>query len=114
MSTRIDLRELPARLDEALAIVAAGGEVLLTEGPTPRARLVPWRAPARACRACTPARSKRPPTSTRRCRRTSGPAGHEAAARHPRLHLVGQRPGAAVPRPRWRPCVTRRTRCARA
>lgn len=41
MSTTIDVRELPARLSEALAIVASGHEVLLTEGVNPRARLVP-------------------------------------------------------------------------
>jgi antitoxin (DNA-binding transcriptional repressor) of toxin-antitoxin stability system len=41
MSTTIDVRELPARLGEALALVASGREVLLTDGATPRARLVP-------------------------------------------------------------------------
>jgi len=41
MSTTLDIRELPARLGEALAIVSLGGEVLLTDGTTPRARLVP-------------------------------------------------------------------------
>jgi antitoxin (DNA-binding transcriptional repressor) of toxin-antitoxin stability system len=41
MSTTIDLSELPARLNEALAIVASGREVLLTDGAKPRARLVP-------------------------------------------------------------------------
>jgi antitoxin (DNA-binding transcriptional repressor) of toxin-antitoxin stability system len=41
MATAIDIRELPARLDEALAVMAAGGEVLLVDGATPRARLVP-------------------------------------------------------------------------
>jgi antitoxin (DNA-binding transcriptional repressor) of toxin-antitoxin stability system len=41
MSTTIDVRELPARIAEALALVSAGHEVLLTEGATPRARLVP-------------------------------------------------------------------------
>jgi len=41
MTTAIDIRELPARLDEALALAAAGGEVILLDGSTPRARLVP-------------------------------------------------------------------------
>ncbi len=49
MTTAIDIRELPARLDEALTLVSAGGEVLLLDGPTPRARLVPLGpAPLRA------------------------------------------------------------------
>lgn len=41
MATAIDIRELPARLDEALAQALAGGEVILLDGSTPRARLVP-------------------------------------------------------------------------
>ena len=41
MTTAIDVRELPARLDEALALAAAGGEVILLDGSTPRARLMP-------------------------------------------------------------------------
>jgi antitoxin (DNA-binding transcriptional repressor) of toxin-antitoxin stability system len=41
MATAIDIRELPARLDEALAVASAGGEVILLDGSTPRARLVP-------------------------------------------------------------------------
>jgi antitoxin (DNA-binding transcriptional repressor) of toxin-antitoxin stability system len=41
MATAIDIRELPARLDEALALASAGGEVILLDGSTPRARLVP-------------------------------------------------------------------------
>jgi len=45
MFTTIDVRELPARLSEALAIVSAGHEVLLTDGVTPRARLVPCAGP---------------------------------------------------------------------
>ena len=45
MATTIDVRELPARLGEALAIVSSGHEVLLTEGTTPRARLVPCARP---------------------------------------------------------------------
>jgi antitoxin (DNA-binding transcriptional repressor) of toxin-antitoxin stability system len=42
MTTAIDIRELPARLEEALAVASAGGEVLLLDGSTPRARLVPF------------------------------------------------------------------------
>ena len=41
MITTIDIRELPARLEEALAVTAAGGEVILTDGAAPRARIVP-------------------------------------------------------------------------
>jgi len=47
MTTAIDIRELPARLDEALALAAAGGEVILLDGQTPRARLVPLGVVAR-------------------------------------------------------------------
>jgi antitoxin (DNA-binding transcriptional repressor) of toxin-antitoxin stability system len=49
MATAIDIRELPARLDEVLALASAGGEVILLDGSTPRARLVPLGpAPPRA------------------------------------------------------------------
>lgn len=41
MATAIDIRELSARLDEALALTAAGTEVILFDGSTPRARLMP-------------------------------------------------------------------------
>lgn len=41
MTTTIDIRELPARLQEALDLAAAGGEVSLTDGNIVRARLVP-------------------------------------------------------------------------
>jgi antitoxin (DNA-binding transcriptional repressor) of toxin-antitoxin stability system len=41
MSTTIDIRELPGRIDEALARAIAGEEVVLLDGTTPRARLVP-------------------------------------------------------------------------
>jgi antitoxin (DNA-binding transcriptional repressor) of toxin-antitoxin stability system len=41
MSTIIDVRELPARLQEALDLVGAGNEVLVTDGAIPRAKLVP-------------------------------------------------------------------------
>lgn len=41
MVTAIDIRELPGRLEEALAVASAGGEVILLEGSTPLARLVP-------------------------------------------------------------------------
>ena len=41
MTTAIDIRELATRLDEALAVASAGGEVILLDGSTPRARLVP-------------------------------------------------------------------------
>ncbi|MHB1556183.1 MAG: type II toxin-antitoxin system Phd/YefM family antitoxin [Isosphaeraceae bacterium] len=41
MVTTIDIRELSARLEEALALAASGGEVILTDGAVPRARIVP-------------------------------------------------------------------------
>jgi antitoxin (DNA-binding transcriptional repressor) of toxin-antitoxin stability system len=41
MTTQIDVRDLPARLDEALALAAAGNDVILTDGVSPRARLLP-------------------------------------------------------------------------
>jgi antitoxin (DNA-binding transcriptional repressor) of toxin-antitoxin stability system len=41
MATEIDIREFPARINEALALTSAGGEVILVDGQTPRARLVP-------------------------------------------------------------------------
>jgi antitoxin (DNA-binding transcriptional repressor) of toxin-antitoxin stability system len=41
MATAIDIHELPARFDEALALASAGGEVIILDGSTPRARLVP-------------------------------------------------------------------------
>ena len=41
MMTSIQIAELPARLEEALAQASAGGEVVLLEGETPKARLVP-------------------------------------------------------------------------
>jgi antitoxin (DNA-binding transcriptional repressor) of toxin-antitoxin stability system len=47
MPTTIDIRDLPVRLGEALEHVAAGREVILADGPTPRARLVPLAAPRR-------------------------------------------------------------------
>ena len=36
-----DVKDLPARLDEMLALVAAGTEVVLADGETARARLLP-------------------------------------------------------------------------
>ncbi len=44
MSTAIDIRELPARLEEALALASAGSEVILLDGAIPRARLVAYSA----------------------------------------------------------------------
>jgi antitoxin (DNA-binding transcriptional repressor) of toxin-antitoxin stability system len=40
MATTIDIRDLPGRLDEALALADSGTEVVLTDGPTPRAKLI--------------------------------------------------------------------------
>lgn len=45
MMTTIDIRELPARLQDALEVATSGGEVILTDGATPRARIVPCREP---------------------------------------------------------------------
>ena len=42
MITTIDIQDLPARLAEALAIAASGGEVIVTGGTVPRARIVPY------------------------------------------------------------------------
>lgn len=41
MAMVIDIRELPAGLDEVLAVASAGEEVILLDGSIPRARLVP-------------------------------------------------------------------------
>ncbi|HET6248483.1 MAG TPA: hypothetical protein VFE47_12345 [Tepidisphaeraceae bacterium] len=41
MPKSIDIRELPARLEEILALAAAGGEIILVDGAVPRARLMP-------------------------------------------------------------------------
>ncbi len=45
MTMTIDIRELPGRIEEVLAIAASGDEVLVTDGGTPRARLVPCESP---------------------------------------------------------------------
>ena len=39
--TLIDVRELSRRLEEVLASVAAGNEIIVTDGAIPRARLLP-------------------------------------------------------------------------
>jgi antitoxin (DNA-binding transcriptional repressor) of toxin-antitoxin stability system len=39
--TTIDIRDFPGRLVETLEAVAAGTEIILADGSTPRARLVP-------------------------------------------------------------------------
>jgi antitoxin (DNA-binding transcriptional repressor) of toxin-antitoxin stability system len=41
MSTAIEIRDLPSRLNEVLALAESGAEVILTEGSVPRARIVP-------------------------------------------------------------------------
>jgi antitoxin (DNA-binding transcriptional repressor) of toxin-antitoxin stability system len=45
MSTRIDVRELPARWAEAFSLIAAGDEVIVIEDGMPRARLLPYEEP---------------------------------------------------------------------
>lgn len=44
MPITIDIREFPARREEALAQVSAGGEVVFSEGTIARARLMPLTA----------------------------------------------------------------------
>jgi antitoxin (DNA-binding transcriptional repressor) of toxin-antitoxin stability system len=46
MSKTIDIKELPTKLDEVLRLTAAGDEVLLVDGATPRAKVVPIRKTA--------------------------------------------------------------------
>ncbi len=41
MTTTIDVRDLPARLDAIIAEAEEGAEILVTDGHTVRARLVP-------------------------------------------------------------------------
>lgn len=41
MTTAIEIRDLPGRINEALARAVAGEKVVLLDGTTPRARLVP-------------------------------------------------------------------------
>jgi antitoxin (DNA-binding transcriptional repressor) of toxin-antitoxin stability system len=41
MSTPIEIRDLPSRLSEAVAMVEAGAEIILTDGAVPRVRIVP-------------------------------------------------------------------------
>lgn len=38
--TTVDVRDLPERFAELVALVLSGGEVLVTDGSVPRARLV--------------------------------------------------------------------------
>lgn len=40
-TTKVDVREMQARLTELISLVSAGTEVILTDGSTPLARLVP-------------------------------------------------------------------------
>jgi antitoxin (DNA-binding transcriptional repressor) of toxin-antitoxin stability system len=49
-TTVIDVRDLPGKLDEALALASAGTEVVLTDGPATRGRLVPVVQPSAARR----------------------------------------------------------------
>jgi antitoxin (DNA-binding transcriptional repressor) of toxin-antitoxin stability system len=44
MNMKIDIREFPARWEEALALVSSGVEIILMDGLTARARLLPWGA----------------------------------------------------------------------
>lgn len=41
MRTDVDVHDLPARLNELIALANAGQEVVVTEEGTPRAKLVP-------------------------------------------------------------------------
>ncbi|MEX2138527.1 MAG: hypothetical protein WD894_04660 [Pirellulales bacterium] len=48
MSTTIEIHELPGRLEEALNLAAAGGDVILVDGAVPRAKIVAYQpAPSR-------------------------------------------------------------------
>ncbi len=40
-TTTVDVQELPTRFAEVMSLATAGTEVILTEGHTPRARLLP-------------------------------------------------------------------------
>jgi len=40
-TTTVEVQELPARFAELISLAAGGTEVIVTEGSTPRARLVP-------------------------------------------------------------------------
>ena len=90
MATAIDIRELPARLDEALALASAGGEVILLDGPTPGLGSYLWLRPPRGSPGCTPGHCSPPRTLMPRSPTISGPGSHEAGVGHARLHLVGQ------------------------
>jgi antitoxin (DNA-binding transcriptional repressor) of toxin-antitoxin stability system len=39
-NTVVEVRDLPKRFAEVIALIASGGEVVVTEGSVPRARLV--------------------------------------------------------------------------
>jgi antitoxin (DNA-binding transcriptional repressor) of toxin-antitoxin stability system len=41
MATTIDIRDLPARLDEAVRLASQGQEILISEEGHPRAKLIP-------------------------------------------------------------------------
>lgn len=40
-TTTVEVRELPTRLTEMIALAATGAEVIVTENHTPRAKLLP-------------------------------------------------------------------------
>jgi antitoxin (DNA-binding transcriptional repressor) of toxin-antitoxin stability system len=46
MATTINIRDLSARFEEAVEVATLGGEVILTDGATTRARLVPCVQPS--------------------------------------------------------------------
>lgn len=45
LMTAIDVRDLPARIDEAIALASSGTEIMIVDGSVPRARLVAVTAP---------------------------------------------------------------------
>ncbi len=47
MVVKVDIRELPTRLDELLEMASKGHEVLLLDGTEPRAKLTPVQSPPR-------------------------------------------------------------------
>lgn len=90
----IDIRELPARLDELLALTAAGQEVLLFDGSTARARLVPLPLTERVAGLHAGA-DQMSRILMLHYQTTSGGDSHEVAPGHPyfhpRLGEMGQR-----------------------
>ena len=93
----MDVHEVADRLREILAVVAAGTDIVLTDGATPVARITSVETGARrhTSRICIRMRSGPARTSTHRSPTSFGPGANEGALRHTCLHLVGQQVCAA-------------------